>query len=137
MIHDLMIVCSISFCPSYTSHNVMSKGDLQLLYSLCKFWLWNKKKRKEKTLQSDYLQATLAEKLGTDGPQTRNNQDSFERLSQYYHRFKKLPLPQENSRSELDQSRMKLSFKWLLFTLIFPVFEYCIIFESLPLYIIL
>ncbi|XP_042884545.1 inositol polyphosphate-4-phosphatase type I A-like isoform X3 [Penaeus japonicus] len=42
--------------------------------------------------------ATLAEKLGTDGPQTRNNQDSFERLSQYYHRFKKLPLPQENSR---------------------------------------
>ncbi|KAK3872993.1 hypothetical protein Pcinc_021955 [Petrolisthes cinctipes] len=43
-------------------------------------------------------EATLAEKLGTDGPQTRNNQDSFERLSQYYHRFKKLPLPQENSR---------------------------------------
>ncbi|XP_069194385.1 inositol polyphosphate-4-phosphatase type I A isoform X2 [Procambarus clarkii] len=43
-------------------------------------------------------EATLAEKVGTDGPQTRNNQDSFERLSQYYHRFKKLPLPQENSR---------------------------------------
>lgn len=43
-------------------------------------------------------EATLAEKLGTDGPQMRNNQDSFERLSQYYHRFKKLPLPQENSR---------------------------------------
>lgn len=30
-------------------------------------------------------EATLAEKLGTDGPQTRNNQDSYERLSQYYH----------------------------------------------------
>ncbi|XP_050686414.1 inositol polyphosphate-4-phosphatase type I A-like isoform X1 [Eriocheir sinensis] len=43
-------------------------------------------------------EATLAEKLGTDGPQTRNNQDSYERLSQYYHRFKKLPLPQESSR---------------------------------------
>nr|XP_053629315.1 inositol polyphosphate-4-phosphatase type I A-like isoform X2 [Cherax quadricarinatus] len=43
-------------------------------------------------------EATLAEKVRTDGPQSRNNQDSFERLSQYYHRFKKLPLPQENSR---------------------------------------
>ncbi|XP_064086446.1 inositol polyphosphate-4-phosphatase type I A-like isoform X4 [Macrobrachium nipponense] len=43
-------------------------------------------------------EASLAEKLGTDGPQTRNNLDSFDRLSQYYHRFKKLPLPQENTR---------------------------------------
>ncbi|KAG7171447.1 Inositol polyphosphate-4-phosphatase type I A-like [Homarus americanus] len=43
-------------------------------------------------------EATLAEKMSKDGPQSRNNQDSFERLSQYYHRFKKLPLPQENSR---------------------------------------
>ncbi|KAK7074206.1 Type I inositol 3,4-bisphosphate 4-phosphatase [Halocaridina rubra] len=43
-------------------------------------------------------EASIAEKLGTDGPQTRNNLDSFERISQYYHRFKKLPLPQENSR---------------------------------------
>lgn len=43
-------------------------------------------------------EASLAEKLGTDGPQTRNNQDSYERLAQYYHRFKKLPLPQDNNR---------------------------------------
>lgn len=39
--------------------------------------------------------ATLAESLGTIGPQEKSNVDNFDRLNEYYLRFKKLNLPTE------------------------------------------
>lgn len=37
--------------------------------------------------------ATLAESLGATKPQERSNVDNFDRLNQYYHRYKKLNIP--------------------------------------------
>lgn len=39
--------------------------------------------------------ATLAESLGATKPQERSNVDNFDRLNQYYHRFRKLNIPTE------------------------------------------
>lgn len=39
--------------------------------------------------------ATLAESLGATKPQERSNVDNFDRLNQYYHRFRKLNVPSE------------------------------------------
>lgn len=39
--------------------------------------------------------ATLAESLGSTKPQDRSNVDNFDRLNQYYHRFRKLNIPSE------------------------------------------
>lgn len=41
--------------------------------------------------------ASLAESLGTTKPQEKSNMDNFERLNEYYLRFKKLNLPTETS----------------------------------------
>lgn len=39
--------------------------------------------------------ATLAESLSATKPQERSNVDNFDRLNQYYHRFRKLNIPSE------------------------------------------
>lgn len=39
--------------------------------------------------------ASLAESLGTTKPQEKSNMDNFDRLNEYYLRFKKLNLPTE------------------------------------------
>ncbi|OAD59554.1 Type I inositol 3,4-bisphosphate 4-phosphatase [Eufriesea mexicana] len=58
--------------------------------------------------------ASLAESLGTTKPQEKSNMDNFERLNEYYLRFKKLNLPTETSstrlgaRSPLGQTLMEL-----------------------------
>ncbi|XP_026671555.1 type II inositol 3,4-bisphosphate 4-phosphatase isoform X3 [Ceratina calcarata] len=59
--------------------------------------------------------ASLAESLGTTKPQEKSNLDNFERLNEYYLRFKKLNLPTETSstrpvgaRSPLGQSLAEL-----------------------------
>lgn len=39
--------------------------------------------------------ASLAESLGTTKPQEKSNMDNFDRLNEYYLRFKKLSLPTE------------------------------------------
>ena len=39
--------------------------------------------------------ASLAESLGTTKPQEKSNMDNYERLNEYYLRFKKLNLPTE------------------------------------------
>lgn len=41
--------------------------------------------------------ASLAESLGTTKPQEKSNMDNFERLNEYYLRFKKLSLPMETT----------------------------------------
>lgn len=41
--------------------------------------------------------ASLAESLGTTKPQEKSNSDNFDRLNEYYLRFKKLSLPTEPS----------------------------------------
>lgn len=41
--------------------------------------------------------ATLAESLGTTKPQEKSNVDNFDRLNEYYLRFKKLNLPTEST----------------------------------------
>ncbi|KAF2361242.1 Pleckstrin domain [Trinorchestia longiramus] len=43
-------------------------------------------------------EATLAGKLRMEGPQHRNNLDSFRRLAEYHHRYAKLDLPSDTSR---------------------------------------
>ncbi|KAJ8668424.1 hypothetical protein QAD02_010087 [Eretmocerus hayati] len=54
--------------------------------------------------------ASLAESLGTTKPQEKSNMDNFERLNEYYLRFKKLNLPSEpvcarfGTRSALNQN---------------------------------
>ncbi|XP_046586824.1 inositol polyphosphate-4-phosphatase type I A isoform X2 [Neodiprion lecontei] len=45
--------------------------------------------------------ATLAESLGTTRPQKKSNIDNFDRLNEYYLRFKKLNLPTEPSSSRI------------------------------------
>ncbi|XP_017794275.1 PREDICTED: type I inositol 3,4-bisphosphate 4-phosphatase isoform X2 [Habropoda laboriosa] len=45
--------------------------------------------------------ASLAESLGTTKPQEKSNMDNFERLNEYYLRFKKLNLPTETSSTRL------------------------------------
>ncbi|XP_071868710.1 inositol polyphosphate-4-phosphatase type I A isoform X1 [Bombus fervidus] len=45
--------------------------------------------------------ASLAESLGTTKPQEKSNMDNFERLNEYYLRFKKLNLPTETSSKRL------------------------------------
>ncbi|XP_006615511.1 inositol polyphosphate-4-phosphatase type I A isoform X2 [Apis dorsata] len=58
--------------------------------------------------------ASLAESLGTTKPQEKSNMDNFERLNEYYLRFKKLNLPTETSstrlgaRSPLGQTLVEL-----------------------------
>ncbi|CAL7944180.1 unnamed protein product [Xylocopa violacea] len=58
--------------------------------------------------------ASLAESLGTTKPQEKSNIDNFERLNEYYLRFKKLNLPTETSstrlgaRSPLGQTLVEL-----------------------------
>jgi inositol polyphosphate-4-phosphatase len=37
--------------------------------------------------------ATLAESLGNTRPQDKSNLDNYERVNEYYHRFRKLHLP--------------------------------------------
>lgn len=41
--------------------------------------------------------ATLAESIGATKPQERSNIDNFERLNEYYLRYKKLNIPDENN----------------------------------------
>ncbi|XP_034174729.2 inositol polyphosphate-4-phosphatase type I A isoform X1 [Osmia lignaria lignaria] len=45
--------------------------------------------------------ASLAESLGTTKPQEKSNMDNFERLNEYYLRFKKLNLPTETASTRL------------------------------------
>ncbi|XP_054012614.1 inositol polyphosphate-4-phosphatase type I A isoform X1 [Hylaeus anthracinus] len=45
--------------------------------------------------------ASLAESLGTTKPQEKSNMDNFDRLNEYYLRFKKLSLPTETSSTRL------------------------------------
>ena len=45
--------------------------------------------------------ASLAESLGTTKPQEKSNVDNFERLNEYYLRFKKLNLPMETTSTRL------------------------------------
>ncbi|XP_076171479.1 inositol polyphosphate-4-phosphatase type I A isoform X2 [Ptiloglossa arizonensis] len=58
--------------------------------------------------------ASLAESLGTTKPQEKSNLDNFDRLNEYYLRFKKLSLPTESastrlgSRSALGQTLAEL-----------------------------
>ncbi|CAD1478010.1 unnamed protein product [Heterotrigona itama] len=58
--------------------------------------------------------ASLAESLGTTKPQEKSNMDNFERLNEYYLRFKKLNLPTETlstrlgARSPLGQTLAEL-----------------------------
>lgn len=59
--------------------------------------------------------ASLAESLGTTKPQEKSNMDNFERLNEYYLRFKKLNLPTETS-STRRKFHLIFSFKYL-FTL--------------------
>ncbi|XP_012140220.1 inositol polyphosphate-4-phosphatase type I A isoform X2 [Megachile rotundata] len=45
--------------------------------------------------------ASLAESLGTTKPQEKSNMDNYERLNEYYLRFKKLNLPSETASTRL------------------------------------
>ncbi|XP_076248233.1 inositol polyphosphate-4-phosphatase type I A isoform X2 [Calliopsis andreniformis] len=45
--------------------------------------------------------ASLAESLGTTKPQQKSNMDNFDRLNEYYLRFKKLNLPMETTSTRL------------------------------------
>ncbi|XP_008550763.1 inositol polyphosphate-4-phosphatase type I A isoform X1 [Microplitis demolitor] len=49
--------------------------------------------------------ATLAESLGNTKPQEKSNIDNFDRLNEYYLRFKKLNLPMETNSSRLTGGR--------------------------------
>ncbi|XP_063986470.1 inositol polyphosphate-4-phosphatase type I A isoform X2 [Diachasmimorpha longicaudata] len=53
--------------------------------------------------------ASLAESLGTTKPQEKSNMDNFERLNEYYLRFKKLNLPTENSATRLTGGRSNVN----------------------------
>ncbi|XP_054276724.1 inositol polyphosphate-4-phosphatase type I A-like [Macrosteles quadrilineatus] len=52
--------------------------------------------------------ATLAESLGATKPQERSNVDNFDRLNQYYHRFRKLNVPSDKRGMVLSGPRYSL-----------------------------
>ncbi|KAA0194746.1 hypothetical protein HAZT_HAZT010001 [Hyalella azteca] len=55
-------------------------------------------------------EATLAGRLRLEGPQHRNNLDSFHRLAEYHHRYAKLDLPADTTRrSCCGSNRQSLS----------------------------
>lgn len=48
--------------------------------------------------------ASLAESLGTTKPQEKSNMDNFDRLNEYYLRFKKLNLPTEPTSTRCEHN---------------------------------
>ncbi|XP_017302160.2 LOW QUALITY PROTEIN: type I inositol 3,4-bisphosphate 4-phosphatase-like [Diaphorina citri] len=52
--------------------------------------------------------ATLAETLGTTKPQIQSNVDNFDRLNEYYHRFKRLNVPLSNRLPSLPRLMEKM-----------------------------
>ncbi|KAK0077637.1 hypothetical protein PV325_003652 [Microctonus aethiopoides] len=53
--------------------------------------------------------ASIAESLGTTKPQEKSNIDNFDRLNEYYLRFKKLNLPTDTNSSRLSVSKLTVN----------------------------
>lgn len=62
--------------------------------------------------------ASLAESLGTTKPQEKSNMDNFDRLNEYYLRFKKLNLPTEPTSTRCEYNISLFSLFYYFFPLL-------------------
>ena len=59
--------------------------------------------------------ATLAHKMGGNGPQEKNNIDNFKTLAEYYRRYRKLNLVTKNGKSTKKNESLKLNLNLIFY----------------------